>query len=97
MACNRLVSRCLEHILRSRCHTEWRLRREPAVDLVAAAVQRRWQEVHNAGTETTPLFRPVDLRFQEFIRKVEVVFHPDIAGRERALDELSDGQRSLFH
>ncbi|MBH3366476.1 AAA family ATPase [Pseudomonas carnis] len=70
---------------------------EPAVDLVAAAVQRRWQEVHNAGTETTPLFRPVDLRFQEFIRKVEVVFHPDIAGRERALDELSDGQRSLFH
>ncbi|MER9002549.1 AAA family ATPase [Mesorhizobium sp. M0862] len=70
---------------------------EPAVDIVSAAVRRRWQEVYTAGTDTTPLFRPIDLRFQEFIRKVEVVFRPDEAGRERALDDLSDGQRSLFH
>jgi putative ATP-dependent endonuclease of OLD family len=70
---------------------------EAAVDLVAAAVRHRWQEVHSAGTDTTPVFRPLDLRFQEFIRKVEVVFHPDEAGRERSLDDLSDGQRSLFH
>jgi putative ATP-dependent endonuclease of OLD family len=70
---------------------------EAAIDLVAAAVKRRWQEVHSAGTDTTPVFRPLDLRFQEFIRKVGVVFHPDEAGRERSLDDLSDGQRSLFH
>ena len=70
---------------------------EPAVDIVVGAVARRWQEVHTAGTDTTPLFRPIDLRFQEFIRKVEVVFRPDEAGRERVLDDLSDGQRSLFH
>jgi len=70
---------------------------EPAVDVIAGALTRRWQEVHTAGTDTTPLFRPIDLRFQEFIRKVEVVFRPDEAGRERALDDLSDGQRSLFH
>jgi putative ATP-dependent endonuclease of OLD family len=70
---------------------------EPAVDIVVGAVARRWQQVHTAGTDTTPLFRPIDLRFQEFIRKVEVVFRPDEAGRERALDDLSDGQRSLFH
>ena len=70
---------------------------EPAVDVIAAAVTRRWQEVHTAGTDATPLFRPIDLRFQEFIRRVEVVFRPDEAGRERALDDLSDGQRSLFH
>lgn len=70
---------------------------EPAVDVIAAAVTRRWQEVHTAGTDTTPVFRPLDLRFEQFIRKVEVVFRPDEAGRERALDDLSDGQRSLFH
>jgi putative ATP-dependent endonuclease of OLD family len=70
---------------------------ETAVDIVAAAVQRRWQEVHAAGTDSTPQFRPVDLRFHEFIRKVEVTFRPDEAGRERALNDLSDGQRSLFH
>lgn len=70
---------------------------EPAVGTVVNAVARRWQQVHTAGTDTTPLFRPIDLRFEEAIRKVEVVFHPDEAGRERALDDLSDGQRSLFH
>ena len=70
---------------------------EPAVDIILRAVTRRWQQVHTAGTDTTPLFRPIDLRFQEFIRKVELVFRPDEAGRERALNELSDGQRSLFH
>ncbi|MDQ2140774.1 AAA family ATPase [Alcaligenaceae bacterium B3P038] len=70
---------------------------EPAIDIVVGAVTRRWQQVHTAGTDTTPLFRPIDLRFEEAIRKVEVVFRPDEAGRERALDDLSDGQRSLFH
>ena len=70
---------------------------EAAVDVVVEAVRRRWQEVHTAGTDTTPVFRPIDLRFQEFIRKVEVVFRPDEAGRERAIEDLSDGQRSLFH
>lgn len=70
---------------------------ESAVARVTQAVTARWQEVFNAGTDTKPKFRPLDLRFQEFIRKVEVVFHPDKAGRERPLDDLSDGQRSLFH
>lgn len=70
---------------------------EAAVDLVSKAVERRWQQVHSAGTDTKPVFRPVDLRFQEFIRKVEVVFHPDEEGRDRSLEDLSDGQRSLFH
>jgi len=70
---------------------------EAAVDVVVGAVHRRWQEVHSGGTDTTPVFRPIDLRFQEFIRKVEVVFRPDEAGRERAIEDLSDGQRSLFH
>jgi hypothetical protein len=70
---------------------------EAAVDLVSKAVERRWQQVYSAGTDTKPVFRPVDLRFQEFIRKVEVVFHPDEEGRDRSLEDLSDGQRSLFH
>lgn len=70
---------------------------EPAVDLVIASVTKRWQQVHTAGTDSTPVFRPLDLRFEQFIRKAEVLFRPDEAGRERGLDELSDGQRSLFH
>ena len=72
-------------------------RAEPGVDVIAGALEKRWQEVYSGGTDTTPAFRPVDLRLQEFIRKVEVVFKPDEAGRERGIEELSDGQRSLFH
>ena len=70
---------------------------QSAIDRVTKAMKTRWQEVHSAGTDTAPLLRPIDMRFHEFIRKVEVVFHPDEAGRERALEDLSDGQRSLFH
>lgn len=72
-------------------------RAEAAVSRITTAVRERWQQIHAAGTDTTPIFRPVDARWQEFIRKVEVVFHPDEAGRERDLNDLSDGQRSLFH
>lgn len=70
---------------------------ESAVASISAAVTRRWQQLHSAGTDTLPVFRPVDTRWEEFIRRVEVVFHPNELGQDRALDELSDGQRSLFH
>lgn len=70
---------------------------EAAVASISAAVTQRWQQLHSAGTDTLPIFRPVDTRWQEFIRRMEVVFHPNELGEDRALDELSDGQRSLFH
>lgn len=70
---------------------------EAAIARIASAVTQRWQQVHSAGTDAVPVFRPVDLRFQEFIRKVEIVFRPDEAGGDRGVEDLSDGQRSLFH
>lgn len=70
---------------------------EPAVTLVESVVTRRWTEIHSAGTESKPLFRTIDARFEEFVKGVEVAFEPDEAGRQRSIDELSDGQRSLFH
>jgi putative ATP-dependent endonuclease of the OLD family len=69
---------------------------EPGVELIANAVTRRWREIHNAGTDTTPVFRVIDPRFDELVRRVAFVFHPDEAGRTRGFEELSDGQRSLF-
>ncbi|AUH52529.1 ATP-dependent endonuclease [Chromobacterium sp. ATCC 53434] len=70
---------------------------EVAISAIGQAVTERWQQLYSAGTDTSPIFRPVDTRWQEFIRKVEVVFHPTEDGQDRALDDLSDGQRSLFH
>ncbi|MEN5236156.1 AAA family ATPase [Pseudomonas sp. TWI923] len=70
---------------------------EAAVDSISSAVTRRWRQLHSAGTHTTPSFRPVDTRWQEFIKRVEVVFLPAEDGQDRTLEDLSDGQRSLFH
>lgn len=70
---------------------------ENAINTVTGKLTERWQELHSAGTDSTPKFRPVDLRFEEFVRKVEVLLHPDESGRDRSIDELSDGQSSLFH
>ncbi|MCU8075026.1 ATP-dependent nuclease [Shewanella sp. SM29] len=70
---------------------------ENAISTITEKLTERWQELHSAGTNSTPKFRPVDLRFEEFVRKVEVLLHPDESARDRSIDELSDGQSSLFH
>ena len=70
---------------------------EEAIGAVTKKLTTRWQELHSAGTNSTPKFRPVDLRFEEFVRKVEVLLHPDENNRDRSIEELSDGQSSLFH
>jgi hypothetical protein len=57
----------------------------------------RWKQLYEADTETTPILRLVESRFEEFVRKADFTFRPDEAGQERALADLSDGQRSLFH
>ncbi|MDA8170651.1 MAG: AAA family ATPase [Nitrospiraceae bacterium] len=60
-------------------------------------LSRRWKQVHEADTDTTPALRLIESRFEDLVRKAEFAFFPDEAGQERALAELSDGQRSLFH
>jgi|TARA_R100001039_G_scaffold14412_1_gene8213 putative ATP-dependent endonuclease of the OLD family len=57
----------------------------------------RWQQVHEADTDSQPRLRLIENRFEELVRKAEFTFMPDEEGQERRLSELSDGQRSLFH
>jgi ABC-type cobalamin/Fe3+-siderophores transport system ATPase subunit len=68
----------------------------PASHLLSK-LRTRWQQVHQADTDTTPILRLVDKRFDDFVGKAGFAFFPDEAGQERPLSELSDGQRSLFH
>ena len=67
------------------------------VDTVLKAIRHRWAGVMGADTQAAPDFRPVDQRFEEFIRRVEVVLAPGETGRPLELREVGDGQRSLFH
>lgn len=68
----------------------------PAAAIVDA-LSRRWEELHRADTEREPVLRLVETDVDAVLRRAELVFSPDERGGERALAELSDGQRALFH
>ena len=71
--------------------------REDPAKFVIERLSRRWKQIHEADTDTTPVLRLVESRFEELVRRAEFAFFPDEAGHERGLADLSDGQRSLFH
>lgn len=70
---------------------------EAPANFISERLMRRWQQVYEGDTDTTPNLRLVESRIEELVRRAEFVFHPDEAGRDRSLADLSDGQRSLFH
>ena len=70
---------------------------EDPAKFVLERLEARWKQVHEADTDTKPILRLVESRFEEFVRRADFAFFPDEAGQERALADLSDGQRSLFH
>lgn len=70
---------------------------QQGVEAVVGAIRDRWEGVVGASTGVSPRFRPVDQRFEELIRHIEVVFVPGEAHRPLELGEVGDGQRSLFH
>lgn len=69
---------------------------EPA-SFILERLERRWTQLHQADTDRQPKLRLVDSTLEELVRRAEFIFFPDEAGQSRRLDELSDGQRSLFH
>ena len=74
-----------------------RFEREEPTEFIIRRLAKRWQQVHEADTDTKPVMRLIENRFEELVRNVEFAFFPDEAKQERALADLSDGQRSLFH
>lgn len=70
---------------------------EDPAKFVLERLEARWRQVHEADTDTKPILRLVESRFEEFVRRADFAFFPDEAGQERSLADLSDGQRSLFH
>jgi hypothetical protein len=70
---------------------------EAPSNFIIERLTHRWQQVHEGDTDTTPNLRLIESRIEELVRRAEFIFHPDEAGRNRVLADLSDGQRSLFH
>lgn len=74
-----------------------RFEKEEPASFVIDRLKRRWQQLHEADTDTTPTLRLVESRLEDLVRRAEFGFFPDEAGRVREVEDLSDGQRSLFH
>ncbi|MEF9605507.1 AAA family ATPase, partial [Paracoccus sp. PXZ] len=70
---------------------------EAPASFIIERLTHRWQQVYEGDTDTTPNLRLIESRIEDLVRRAEFVFHPDEAGRNRILTDLSDGQRSLFH
>lgn len=70
---------------------------EQGVGTVVTAVRSRWVGVVGTTAGVAPSFRPLDQRFEELIRRVEVLFSPGQTGRPLRLAEIGDGHRSLLH
>lgn len=86
-----------DHSAASAKKIQQQFEREGPAKFIIERLSRRWEQVHEADTDTKPVLRLIESRFEELIRKAEFTFFPDEAGQERSLTDLSDGQRSLFH
>ncbi|WP_222415585.1 ATP-dependent nuclease [Rhizobium leguminosarum] len=65
--------------------------------MVLDRLTRRWSELHEADTDAGPALELIQSRFDELVRNAMFVLLPNGEGRSLSLDDLSDGQRSLFH
>jgi hypothetical protein len=83
--------------VRSAKAIQQRFEREEPLQIIIRRLSKRWAQVHQADTDTKPVLRLIESRFEELVRKAGFSFFPDEAGQERPLAALSDGQRSLFH
>ncbi|GAA4745688.1 AAA family ATPase [Sphingomonas daechungensis] len=70
---------------------------EDPVEFVSERLERRWAEVRQADTHARPVLRLIENKIDALLRRAEFHFLPDHTEQPRRLEDLSDGQRSLFH
>jgi putative ATP-dependent endonuclease of OLD family len=73
------------------------LDQEDALRRINEAINRCWQGLNAADTETSARLSVLPPDFQQIVRAASIVLEPSVIGRTLGIDELSDGQRSLFH
>ena len=70
---------------------------EAGVKEIQAAIEASWGNLHGAPEHREVIIRPVARRVEEIIQQVEATFRPGPADKEDGIEQLSDGQRSLFY
>lgn len=70
---------------------------EAALSRVNDAINKCWKELNTAETGTNAKLAVLPPDLQEIIRSAAIQLDPSTLGRNMTLEDLSDGQRSLFH
>jgi putative ATP-dependent endonuclease of the OLD family len=68
----------------------------PALHWVAERLKKNWGFLHNAAHLKTPRLVVISQEFTQLLRSLTARLSPAPDGRERGIDELSEGQTSLF-
>ena len=72
---------------------------EHAIAAINSALGMRWQSLYEGSTELEPALNLVTREFDEIIRRLGVAFSSQVpyANLPHEIDELSEGQQSLFY
>jgi putative ATP-dependent endonuclease of OLD family len=70
---------------------------ESALKQVNEAIDTCWKELNTADTETSARLSVLPPDFQQIVRAASILLEPSPTGRVLRVEDLSDGQRSLFH
>jgi hypothetical protein len=70
---------------------------EPAIERITAAIRKNWEELENLSAFDNPTLRPLNPKFEELLRNLELVFNAETEGRLGQIDHLSEGLQSLFY
>ena len=70
---------------------------EFVVKLFNSTLTSEWNNLHDDSFYTEPEFNIASKRIEEEIRRVGVIFQPTEYGGEADVENLSDGQKSLFY
>lgn len=73
------------------------LDQETALVQVNAAINACWSELNTAETGTTAALSILAPDLQQIVRAATLMLTPSSTGRVMGVEDLSDGQRSLFH
>jgi len=73
------------------------LDQESALRRVNSAINACWSQLNTAETGTVARLSVLAPDLQQIVRSATIMLNPSATGRPMVVEELSDGQRSLFH
>ncbi|MBF0423120.1 MAG: AAA family ATPase [Magnetococcales bacterium] len=71
--------------------------KEPGISRIEIELKAIWGRLNASAFDAHPTLSLLSKEFEEIIKRITVSFQPTEDGRDRSLDQLSDGQKSLFY